>query len=58
MSTTFPTYSTHSTYLPPGLPAPVPEADNLSKPFWDGLRKERLCVQRCSHCQTWQFGPE
>lgn len=47
-----------TTYLPPGLPAPVPESDDLSKPYWDGLRESRLRVQRCTHCQTWQFGPE
>ena len=47
-----------ATYLPPGLPAPVPESDDLSKPFWDGLRAGRLLVQRCSTCSTWQFGPE
>lgn len=45
-------------YLPPGLPAPVPDADGLSAPFWDGLRDSRLLVQRCDHCGTWQFGPE
>jgi uncharacterized OB-fold protein len=50
--------TTTPTYLPPGLPAPVPEPDQLSKPFWDGLRQQRLLVQRCADCGTWQFGPE
>jgi uncharacterized OB-fold protein len=45
-------------YLPPGLPIPVAEPDGLSAPYWDGLRESRLRVQRCVHCQTWQFGPE
>jgi len=45
-------------YLPPGLPAPVPEPDGISAPFWDGLRNEQLLVQRCAACRTWQFGPE
>jgi uncharacterized protein len=45
-------------YLPPGLPVPVPEPDSLSAPYWEGLRQNRLLVQRCRHCQTWQFGPE
>lgn len=45
-------------YLPAGLPAPVPEADGVSAPYWEGLREEKLRVQRCTHCQTWQFGPE
>ena len=47
-----------ATYLPPGLPAPVPEPDGLSEPFWAGLRQGRLRVQRCGACRTWQFGPE
>jgi uncharacterized OB-fold protein len=45
-------------YLPAGLPIPVAEPDGLSEPYWAGLRQSRLMVQRCSGCQTWQFGPE
>jgi uncharacterized OB-fold protein len=45
-------------YLPPGLPSPTPEPDGLSAPYWHGLRQERLLVQRCKACGTWQFGPE
>ena len=45
-------------YLPPGLPIPVPEADGLSKPYWDGLRRGELLVQRCKACSAWQWGPE
>ncbi len=30
------------TYLPPGLPIPVPEPDGLSAPYWEGLRQNRL----------------
>lgn len=45
-------------YLPAGLPIPVPEPDGLSTPYWSGLRENRLRVQRCSGCGTWQFGPE
>ena len=48
----------HKSYLPPGLPSPIPEPDGLSAPYWDGLREERLFVQRCKACGTWQFGPE
>lgn len=47
-----------ASYLPEGLPIPVPEPDGLSAPYWAGLREERLLVQRCAHCGTWQFGPE
>lgn len=45
-------------YLPEGLPIPVPEADGLSAPYWEGLRNERLLVQRCARCKGWQWGPE
>lgn len=45
-------------YLPTGLPAPVAEPDGLSAPYWNGLVEERLRVQRCVGCGTWQFGPE
>jgi uncharacterized protein len=46
------------TYLPAGLPIPITEPDGLSAPYWEGLRRGRLLVQRCNHCSTWQFGPE
>ncbi len=45
-------------YLPPGLPAPVPARDGLDRPYWEGLRDERLVLQRCSSCRRWQWGPE
>ena len=47
-----------ASYLPPGLPIPVVESDGLSAPYWAGLRQNKLLVQRCTHCRTWQFGPE
>ena len=50
--------STNPSYLPSGLPIPVAEPDGLSAPYWNGLRDNRLLVQRCEHCRTWQFGPE
>lgn len=50
------TMQTH--HLPPGLPAPVPEGDGLSAPYWDGLRQQKLKVQCCGKCGGWQFGPE
>ncbi|HEY3793696.1 MAG TPA: OB-fold domain-containing protein [Bradyrhizobium sp.] len=52
------TGNANTTCLPAGLPIPVPEPDGLSAPYWTGLRQNRLLVQRCSHCHTWQFGPE
>lgn len=50
--------STNESYLPAGLPIPVPEADGLSAPFWKGLREGRVMVQHCKECGTWQHGPE
>ncbi|OPY97539.1 DNA-binding protein [Bradyrhizobium sacchari] len=40
------------------MPIPVPENDGLSAPYWAGLQQDRLLVQRCPRCTTWQFGPE
>jgi uncharacterized OB-fold protein len=45
-------------YLPDGLPIPVPEKDGLSDPYWEGLKVEKLLIQRCSQCQRFQWGPE
>lgn len=45
-------------YLSTELPAPVPEADGLDAPYWKGTREGRLMIQRCQHCETWQWGPE
>jgi uncharacterized OB-fold protein len=46
------------TYLPAGLPIPVPENDGLDKPYWDATRRGELLVQRCKACGTFQWGPE
>lgn len=45
-------------YLPEGLPAPVPENDGLSRPYWEGTRQGELRIQKCRDCGTWQWGPE
>lgn len=45
-------------YLQAGLPRPVPAADGLDSPYWQGLRENRLMIQRCSSCHHWQWGPE
>jgi uncharacterized protein len=47
-----------SSYLPPGLPIPVPEPNGLSKPFWDGLRNETIMVQRNARTKVYQFPPQ
>lgn len=49
---------TTQTYLPDGLPIPVPEPDGLSKPFWEGLKEGRLRLQKCNACGKFQWGPE
>jgi uncharacterized protein len=45
-------------YLPSNLAFLVPQVDDLSAPYWKGLRENQLLVQRCKACATWQFGPE
>jgi uncharacterized OB-fold protein len=47
-----------TSYLRSGLPAPTPASDGLDAPFWEGLRAERLLLQRCTDCGRWQWGPE
>ncbi len=49
---------TTESYLPAGLPIPVPEGDGLSAPFWNGLKDSKVMVQHCTQCGTWQHGPE
>lgn len=48
----------HSGYLPAGLPSPVPEPNGLSAPYWEGLRNERLMVQRSPSTGAHQFPPQ
>lgn len=43
-------------YLNPGLPTPV--ATELDQAYWEGLRAERLMLQRCRACHRFQWGPE
>lgn len=50
--------STASSYLPDGLPIPVPAPDGLDEPFWSGLRRGEILIQRCNACGGWQWGPE
>lgn len=49
---------TVDSYLPAGMPAPVPSGDGLDAAYWEGTRRSELLVQRCSGCGTWQWGPE
>lgn len=36
---------------------PVPEADPDSAPFWEGVNRGRLVIQRCSGCGRHRFPP-
>ena len=45
-------------YLNPGLPRPVPSPDGLDAPYWKAATENRLVLQRCSDCGTYQWGPE
>jgi uncharacterized OB-fold protein len=36
----------------------VSESDGLSRPYWEGARRNELWVQRCRACRAWQWGPE
>lgn len=36
---------------------PRPAVDSDSRPFWEGLQKEELLIQRCNHCQKHIFYP-
>ncbi len=35
------------------VPSPTPE----TKPFWDGAKERRLCLQHCNDCQQFYFYP-
>jgi uncharacterized OB-fold protein len=48
----------HGHYLPPGLPIPVAEPNGLSRPYWDGLREEKIMVQRNPKTGVFQFPPQ
>ena len=50
--------STSAFVLPPGMPRPVPEADGLDAPYWEGTRIGELRVQHCRGCRGLQWGPE
>ncbi|MCC7076466.1 MAG: OB-fold domain-containing protein [Acidimicrobiia bacterium] len=41
----------------PAPDPPLPEADELSEPFWEGCREHRLCIQRCDACGHWRHYP-
>ncbi len=36
---------------------PLPEADPDSAPFWEGVSRGELLLQRCGECATFRFPP-
>ncbi len=36
---------------------PLPAISSLSQPYWDGLRRHELCLQRCDGCATTWYPP-
>jgi hypothetical protein len=40
------------------LHPPLPVADEVSKPFWEGVNQRKLLVQRCATCRRFQFPPD
>lgn len=34
-----------------------PLISDVSRPFWDGLRHERICIQQCKACESFIFYP-
>lgn len=45
-------------YLPSGLPIPTPEPSGLSAPYWEGVRREVLRVQRNPATGVYQWPPQ
>ncbi|ETB17987.1 hypothetical protein O983_25585 [Mycobacterium avium 09-5983] len=35
----------------------APRADGVDAPFWEGLRRGELQIQRCAGCSTWWWFP-
>lgn len=35
-----------------------PAADGHDQPYWDGLCRQELRLQRCADCQWWIWGPQ
>lgn len=48
-----------STSAPAGvsLRKPLPLATATSRPFWEGLRRGEVRIQRCAACRAWVFYP-
>lgn len=40
-----------------GAAPPLPEPDDLTRPFWEACREHRLTIQRCTACGHWRHYP-
>jgi uncharacterized OB-fold protein len=47
--------SSPSTAAP--IPKPLPIATPTTAPFWEGLRRREVRIQRCGACDAWVFYP-
>ena len=36
---------------------PLPQATDITAPYWQAAQQERLVLQHCRQCQNWQFFP-
>jgi|TARA_B110000263_G_scaffold193899_1_gene172047 uncharacterized OB-fold protein len=37
------------------MPKLIPQADDLSRPFWDGVNQKQLILQHCTTCDKLQY---
>lgn len=37
---------------------PLPEINDLTRPFWTAAKEGRLVMQKCTHCDTVNFHPK
>lgn len=35
-----------------------PAADGVDMPYWEGLARGMLLLQRCPSCRAWVWGPQ
>jgi len=43
--------------MPAQLDKPLPLPTPLTRPFWEGLKEGRICIQQCADCAGWVFYP-
>jgi uncharacterized OB-fold protein len=41
----------------PAWSGPIPAADPETEPFWTGLARHEIVLQRCTSCSTWVHRP-